>query len=304
MSSSNARSRPDPRDIDRAAIDAAAARVAPFVTRTPVLTAPALDRWVGASVFVKAEHRQRTGSFKYRGATNAVQSLPEAEARRGVAAHSSGNHAAALALAARTRGVPAYVVMPENAPAAKRAAVEHLGAVVTWCAPTLAARRAALAQVLAETGAVELHPFEDGDVVAGAGTAARELVEDVPDLDVVVTPIGGGGLCSGTCIAVAPRRVVGAVPAAGARTIADGLRTGTTAVTDAVLDAHRVRRVLVDDAAIESAMHAVYEHTGERIEPSAAAAFAAARIAGVRGARVGIVCSGGNTDLAPLRVVS
>ena len=171
----------------------AAARIAAFVHRTPVLRSQSLDRWVDARVFVKAEHLQRVGAFKYRGATNAVQSLSDADA---------------LALAAETRGIPAYVVMPKNASAAKQAAVQRYGAEISLCDNTLDARRAELAEVLDRTGAVEIHPFDDERVIAGAGTAALELVREIPDLDVVVTPIGGGGLCSGTAIAVAPIRVM------------------------------------------------------------------------------------------------
>ncbi len=218
--------------VDRARVLEASARIAPFVHRTPVLRSHSLDDWIGARVFVKAEHLQRVGAFKYRGATNAVQSLSEAVARHGVAAHSSGNHAAALALAALTRGVPAYVVMPKNASATKRTAVERYGAEITFCDNSLDARRAVLAEVLDRTGAVEIHPFDDERVIAGAGTAALELMQEVPDLDVVVTPIGGGGLCSGTCIAVAPMKVIGGSPHDRASTIADGLRTGCSARTE------------------------------------------------------------------------
>src|SRR5262249_36182109 len=160
-----------------------------------------LDAWCGASVFLKGEHLQRVGAFKYRGATNAVQSLPEAKAARGVAAHSSGNHAAALALAARTRGIAAHLVMPVSAPSVKREAVLAYGARVIDCAPTEAARIAKLREVIDDTGAVEIHPFDDDTVIAGAGTAAYELLDQVPDLDAIVAPIGGGGLLSGTCIA-------------------------------------------------------------------------------------------------------
>jgi threonine dehydratase/serine racemase len=288
MSISSAPSRPD--------IDAAAARIAPFISRTPVLHFDALDAWVGARVFVKAEHRQQTGAFKYRGATNAVQSLLPVEAARGVAAHSSGNHAAALARAAQVRGIPAYVVMPEATTARKRAAVESYGADVTWCANTLDARREGLAEVLERTGAIEIHPFTDVRVIAGAGTAALELCAEVPDLDVIVTPVGGGGLCSGTSIAAAPRRVIGAAPSAGSASIADGLRTGTSLFTDAILDAHHVERVEIEEDAIADAQREVSELLGESIEPSAAIAFAAARAAQLDGARVGIICSGGNVD--------
>ena len=286
--------------VERAHIEEAAARIAPFVHRTPVLRSRALDDWVDAQVFVKAEHLQRVGAFKYRGATNAVQSLSEADARRGVAAHSSCNHAAALALAARTRGIPAYVVMPENASAAKRASVRRYGAEITACDNSLDARRAKLAEVLDRTGAVEVHPFDDELVIAGAGTAALELTQEVPDLDVVVAPVGGGGLCSGTCVAVAPIRVIGGSPRDRASTVADGLRTGCSARTEAILNDHNVDQILVDEDAIVEAMRVVWERTKQLIEPSAAVAFAAARASGLDSARVGIICSGGNVDLDAL----
>ncbi|MDQ1475981.1 MAG: threonine dehydratase [Actinomycetota bacterium] len=290
--------------VDRAAVREAAARIAPFVHHTPVLRSHSLDDWIGAEVFMKAEHLQRVGAFKYRGATNAVQSLPEAEARRGVAAHSSGNHAAALALAAATRGVPAYVVMPANASAAKRAAVERYGGAVTTCDNTLDARKTVLAAVLERTGAIEIHPFDDERVIAGAGTAALELTQEIADLDVVVTPIGGGGLCSGSCIAVAPMRVIGGSPRDRASTRADGLRTGVSGRTEAILREHGVDPVVVDEPDIVAAMRVVWERTKQLIEPSAAVAFAAARAAALdgalAGARVGVICSGGNVDLDSL----
>jgi len=284
-------------DVDRARVQEAAARVAPFVRNTPVLHSHALDAWVGATVFVKAEHLQRVGAFKYRGATNAVQSLSDSEARRGVAAHSSGNHAAALARAATTRGISAYVVMPNDVSKPKRAAVERYGAQVTLCDNNLESRRTVLADVIGRTGAVEIHPFDDVRVIAGAGTAALELVREVADLDVVVTPIGGGGLCSGTAIAVAPLRVIGAMPLDRSSTIADGLRTGCSPRTEAILAEHGVERVVVGEPDVVEAMRVVWERTKQLIEPSAAVAFAAARAAALDGARVGIISSGGNVDL-------
>lgn len=288
------------RDIE---VDGAAARIAPFVARTPVLTFDALDEWIGANVLLKCEHLQRAGAFKYRGATNAVQALPAKDAFRGVAAHSSGNHAAALALAARVRGIPAYVVMPEATSHYKVANVARSGAEIVWCDNTLDARRARLSEVIARTGAVEIHPFENVHVIAGAGTAARELLDDAGPLDVVVTPVGGGGLCAGTAAAlhgVGAVRVIGAAPGAGAQSIADGLRTGTSPATDALLRDANVERVTVSDDAIATAMRSVWERTKQSIEPSAAIAFAAARAAGLAGARVGIICSGGNVDLDAL----
>jgi threonine dehydratase/serine racemase len=287
-------------EIERSDVEEAARRIAPFVRRTPVLHSGALDSWIGAEVFVKAEHLQRIGAFKYRGATNAVQSLSAEDARRGVAAHSSGNHAAALARAASVRGIPAHVVMPRAASPAKRAAVERYGGRITPCDNTLEARRAVLADVLETTGAVEIHPFDDPRVIGGAGTAALELVDEVPGLDVVVTPVGGGGLCSGTCIAVSPVRVIGASPRDRAATVADGLRTGCSPRTETILRDHDVEQVTIDEAEIVDAMRAVWERTKQLIEPSAAVAFAAARSFAAGGERVGIVCSGGNVDLDAL----
>jgi threonine dehydratase/serine racemase len=282
--------------LGRADVEDAAVRIQPFVVHTPVLHSLQLDDWLRASAFVKAEHHQHTGAFKFRGATNAVQSLSDVEAARGVAAHSSGNHAAALACAARERGIPAYVVMPRASSPFKIAAVESYGGRVTFCANSLDARRVVLAEVLAETGAVEIHPFENPRVIAGAGTAALELVAEVPDLDLIVTPVGGGGLGSGTCLAVAPRRVLAGSPVDRSATIADGLRTGTSAVTQAILDAHGVEIVPVPEDDIVAAARAVHEHLGETIEPSAAVAFAAARMSDLDGARIGIICSGGNVS--------
>jgi threonine dehydratase len=286
--------------IDRSRVEEAAARIAAFVHHTPVLRSSSLDRWIGAQVFVKAEHLQRVGAFKYRGATNAVQSLTHADARRGVAAHSSGNHAAALALAAETRGIPAFVVMPKQASAAKIGAVQRYGAEITLCDNSLDARRAVLAEVIERTGAIEVHPFDDERVIAGAGTAALELTQEIADLDVVVTPIGGGGLCAGTCVAAAPVRVIGGRPRDRKATLADGLRTGCSERTEAILHEHGVAQVVVDEGDIVDAMRTVWERMKQVIEPSAAVAFAAARAAHLDGARVGIICSGGNVDLDAL----
>jgi threonine dehydratase/serine racemase len=287
-------------EIERSHVDDAAQRIAPFVRRTPVFHSGALDAWIGAETFVKAEHLQRIGAFKYRGATNAVRSLSDAEARRGVAAHSSGNHAAALARAASVRGISAHVVMPNVTSATKRAAVERYGGRITFCDNTLEARRSALAAVLERTGAVEVHPFDDPRVIAGAGTAALELADEAPDLDVVVTPIGGGGLCSGTSIAVAPVRVIGASPRDRAATVADGLRTGCSERTEAILREFGVEQVTIGESEIVEAMRAVWERTKQLIEPSAAIAFAAAKSFASGEGRVGIVCSGGNVDLDTL----
>ena len=299
-------------------VQAAARRIAPFVHRTPVFTAHTLDEWLGTSAFLKCEHLQRVGAFKYRGATNAVQSLPAEQAARGVAAHSSGNHGAALALAARTRGIPAHIVVPSTAARGKRAAIDAYGATVVLCEPTLEARQATVARVIAETGAVEIHPFDNDHVIAGAGTAALELVDEIPGLDAVVAPVGGGGLLSGTALAAhgtdPATRVIGGEPVAAddaARslaaghivaphppaTIADGLLTGLSPRTFAVLAEHVETIVTVSEAEIVEAMHFVWSRTKQLIEPSAAVAVAAVRKADLAGARVGIILSGGNFDL-------
>jgi threonine dehydratase/serine racemase len=303
---------------DFARVCAAAERIAPFVHRTPVLTSRSLDEWLGCRAFVKAEHLQRCGAFKYRGATNAVQSLPDDDARRGVAAHSSGNHGAALARAAATRGVPCHVVMPHDAAPVKRAAVERWGARVVTCDNLLDARERVVREIIERTGAVEVHPYDDATVIAGAGTAALELCQEIEALDIVATPVGGGGLASGTCIAAhgvdAGIRFVGGEPAraddaarslaTGVRqpplppsTIADGLLTSLSDRTFGILREHDASVVVVDEDEIVSAMRAVWERTKQLIEPSAAVAFAAVRRAALDGARVGIVASGGNVDL-------
>jgi threonine dehydratase len=297
----------------------AAARIAGQVHRTPVLTCRSLDEMAGAQLFFKCENLQRVGAFKLRGATNAVRSLGDAEAARGVATHSSGNHAAALALAARTRGVPAWVVMPRTAPAVKRAAVAGYGARIVTCAPTLAAREAALDEVVRESGAAVVHPYNDARVIAGQGTAALELLDEVPRLDVVMTPVGGGGLLSGTAIAargLAPGiRVIGAepvgaddacrslaageiLPSVNPRTVCDGLLTSLGSLTFAAIRAHVERIVTVDDEAIVRALRHVLERMKIVIEPSSAVpvAVALAHVVDLRGLRVGIILSGGNVD--------
>ena len=318
---------------DAAAVRAAAARIAPWVRRTPVLASASLDAAAGGRIHFKCEPFQRTGSFKFRGASNAVLSLSEEEARRGVVTHSSGNHGAALALAARLRGIPAWVVMPEGAPAVKRAAVEGYGARVVLCAPNAEARAETAARLEREIGAVLVHPYDDPRVIAGQGSAALELLEEIPDLDLVVAPVGGGGLLSGTAIAAgatagaggpggaaAAVEVLGAEPAAAddaARslaagriepvspvtaerpaTIADGLRSGLCPRTFAVIHARVARIVTVPEAAIAAAMRTVWERLKVVIEPSAAVAAAAVLGTGLAaGRRVGVILSGGNVDL-------
>ena len=301
----------------------AARRIKPFARRTPVLTCASLDAMVGARLFFKCENFQKVGAFKFRGACNAVFSLSEDEAKRGVATHSSGNHAQALALAARLRGIPAYVVMPSTSKEVKKAAVAGYGGKITPCEPTLAAREATLAEVIAETGATVVHPYNDPRVIAGQGTAALELMEEAPDLDVVMTPVGGGGLLSGTAISVTSvspsSRVVAAepagaddacrslkegriVPSVNPRTICDGLLTSLGALTFAIIRERVAQIVTVSDAATITAMRHVWERMKIIIEPSAAVTLGAL-LEGklpVAGYRVGIILSGGNVDLESL----
>ncbi|XXX82181.1 pyridoxal-phosphate dependent enzyme [Sorangium sp. So ce134] len=298
----------------------AAARLAPHAHVTPVMTSRTIDDMAGARVFFKCENLQRVGAFKFRGACNAVLALSDEEARRGVATHSSGNHAAALALAARIRGVPAHIVMPESAPAVKRAAVAGYGARIVTCAPTLRSREETLARVMSETGAVLVHPYNDAHVIAGQGTAALELAGQVEDLDVVVAPVGGGGLLSGTAVATSAAsraRAVGAEPEAAddaARslregkilpsndptTIADGLRTSLGELTFAVLRERGVEIVTVREEDIVKAMRVVWERMKILIEPSSAVPVAAVLLRKVQGARIGVILSGGNVDLSKL----
>lgn len=307
------------REPDFDDIRAAAERIRPFVHRTPVLTSTTLDGMCGASLFFKCENLQKGGAFKIRGATNAVLSLPDARAARGVATHSSGNHAAALALAAQRRGIPAFVVMPRTAPAVKRAAVEGYGAEVVTCEPTLAARESALAELVERTGATFVPPYNDYAVMAGQGTAALELCADVPGLDCVITPVGGGGLVSGSAIAVAGAapgaQVYGAEPKgaddawrsfhAGAiqsmdhpDTVADGLRSTLGDLTFPVIRGRLRDIVTVTDDAILAAMRLLWERMKIVVEPSAAVALAAVMDhKAFRGRRVGIILSGGNVDL-------
>jgi threonine dehydratase len=305
---------------DLASIRAAQVRIAPHVHRTPMLACRSIDAAVGATLFFKCENFQKVGAFKARGATNAVFSLTEEQARRGVVTHSSGNHGAALAYAARARGVPAWVVMPENAPIVKQENVRRFGATIRFCTPTVAAREAACAEVEHETGATLVHPFDDSRVIAGQGTAALEMLESVPDLDIVITPVGGGGLLSGTSIAaraVRPElRVYGAEPAnaddaargflsgsveplPATTTIADGLRTTLSALTLSALRANVAAIGTASEEAIVSAMRMTWERMKIVIEPSSAVPLACLleRSIDVAGARVGVIISGGNVDL-------
>jgi threonine dehydratase len=315
--------KPPPERLTLAAIRAAHDRIRDKIHRTPVLTSASLDRLCGGSLVFKCENMQKGGAFKARGATNAVFSLSDAEAARGVATHSSGNHAAALSRAAKLRGIPAYIVMPNNAPQAKRAQVERLGGQITFCEPTIPAREAAAAKILADTGATLVHPYDDMRVMAGQGTATLELLDQAPDLDMIVTPIGGGGLISGTAVAavgIKPGiRVIGAEPAGAddayrsfeagkriaitqANTIADGLRGSLSDRTFTEICSHVADVVTVSEEAIVAAMRMIWEVLKIVVEPSGAVPYAAVLENSIeaRGHRVGIILTGGNLDLDSL----
>ena len=301
----------------------AATRIAPYIHRTPVLTCATLDRMAGAQLFFKCENLQKVGAFKMRGATNAVAQLDAGLAQRGVATHSSGNHGAALALAARLMGIRAYVVMPDNAAVIKKQAVADYGAEITYCQPSIASRDEYLSSVIQRTGATVIHPYNDERIIAGQGTAGLELMEQIPNLDILMTPVGGGGLISGCAIAAKslnPKlRVIGVEPvgaddarrslAAGALvppmspvSIADGLLAPLGEKTFAVIQTHVDDIVAVSDAAIIKAMRTVWERMKIIIEPSAAVTVAAILEGKVTVAskRCGIVLSGGNVDLERL----
>lgn len=298
----------------------AAQRIAPHIHRTPVLTCRAINEMAGCSLYFKCENLQKVGAFKMRGATNAVFSLLDQEAAAGVATHSSGNHAQALALAASLRGVPAYVVMPTSAPAVKRRAVDGYGAEIIDCEPTLKAREETLEKVVARTGAIFIHPYDNEKIIAGQGTAALELLEDHPQLDVVMAPVGGGGLLSGTAItthALAPdARVIAAepcgaddaarsleaghiIPSENPDTIADGLLTSLGKINFPIIQKNVESIWTVDDHEIIPAMRLIWERMKIIIEPSSAVCLAAVlkHPNEVAGQKIGIIISGGNVDL-------
>ncbi|WHZ20001.1 MAG: pyridoxal-phosphate dependent enzyme [Rhodanobacteraceae bacterium] len=301
-------------------IRAAAARIAAHARVTPVLRNDALDELAGATLYFKCEHLQRGGAFKFRGACNAVWSLSDEEARRGVVTHSSGNHGAALALAAKTRGIPAHVVVPEGAVAAKLANIQRAGGILHRCAATIAAREDACARVQRETGATLVHPYADARVIAGQGTIVLELLQQAPDLDAVITPIGGGGLLSGCAIALralAPDiEVIGAEPAGaddalqslrrGERvtdivphTVCDGLRATIGVPNLALLRELGVDVITADDDAVLAAMRLLWAELKQTVEPSSALVLAAllAQRERFAGKRIGLVLTGGNVDL-------
>ena len=300
-------------------VRAAAARIEPFVHRTPEFQSATIDRRVGAKVFCKAENLQKVGAFKARGATNAIVSLSEADRKRGIATHSSGNHGQAVAYAASIVGVPATIVMPRHAPAVKVEAVRGYGAEIVFCAQD--ERESTLAKIVEASGASVVHPFDDPDVVAGQGTAALELCEQVPDLDLLITPIGGGGLLSGTTLVASDLGIaaIGAEPEVvddayrslrdgtrygptGEISVGDGLLTGIGSIAFRILSEARTEIITVSEDEILAAMRYVTERTKYLVEPSAATVFAAmfTRSQRFEGARVGAIVSGGNVELSRL----
>jgi threonine dehydratase len=304
-------------------IRAAHQRIRPYIHRTPVLTSSWLNDASRASIFFKCENLQNVGAFKARGATNAVFALDDKIVGRGVATHSSGNHGAAVARAAKLRRVAAHIVMPSNSAKVKIRAVESYGAHVVFCEPTEESRETTCAEVINQTGATLIHSFENEHVIAGQGTAAIELLEDVLDLDVIMCPVGGGGLLSGTAIAAKSMRpqikVIAVEPEnaddaaqsfrAGRRlvtekkfTIADGLRTNIGEPNFGIVQQHVDDIVTVSEEAIVSAMRTIWETMKIVIEPSAAVPYAAIaeHIIDVEGKRVGIILTGGNVDLDSL----
>ncbi|MGH8377515.1 MAG: pyridoxal-phosphate dependent enzyme [Gammaproteobacteria bacterium] len=301
-------------------VRSAAARIAPHVRHTPALRCARLEAELGAKIFFKCENFQEMGAFKIRGASNAIFSLPDEVAGKGVATHSSGNHGAAVALAAQRRGVAACVVMPENASDFKKRAVAEYGAKIIYCESSMRGRETALAEYVAQTGAAVVHPYNDAKVMAGQGTAALELHEDVPDLQVILAPVGGGGLLSGTAVATRALRpgckIIGVEPLGAddawrslkagriealdhPETIADGLRATIGPLTFAVIRSKADGIVRVSEQSIVSAMRYVWERMKIIIEPSSAVVVAALRdgLIDVKGLRVGVILTGGNVDL-------
>ena len=315
------------------AIVAAHARIAPRIHRTPILTSSSLDRIAGARLFFKCDNFQKTGSFKIRGASNAILSLTSEQAAQGIVTQSSGNHGAAVACASAWRSVPAYIVMPKNAPKVKVQAIEAYGGKITFCEPRVSARKEACDRVQAETGACLIHPYDDDRIIAGQATAAKELLEELADLDAVFAPVSGGGLLSGTCLGalgLRPEiRIFGCEPARAddayrslttgilqaidsSDTIADGLRASLAPRTFAILRQHVKQILLVTEEEIISTARLVWERMKIIVEPSSAVALAPLLKPGVVSSlklpprsdgappKLGVIFSGGNVDLSSL----
>jgi threonine dehydratase len=309
---------PDKKDIVEAA-----ERIHPYINRTPVLTSDSLNKMFHAELYFKCENFQKVGAFKSRGACNAVFSLSHEQVKLGVATHSSGNHAQALARAAKLRGIKAMIVMPENSSKVKVDAVRSYGGLITFCRPTLEARESTLQEVIANTGAIEIHPYDNYKIIAGQATAAKELIEDTPVLDYIIAPVGGGGLLSGTALAThyfSPNTKVLAaepdqakdaflsfysrnfVPSVNPDTIADGLRTSLGVLTFPIILEHVQDILTVSEADIIESMKLVWERMKIIIETSSAVTLAAIKNKPglFKGKKTGIIISGGNVDLNDL----
>jgi len=315
------------------AISEAHARIAPRIHRTPILTSGSLDSLAGARFFFKCENLQKTGSFKIRGAANAVLSLTNEQAARGIVTQSSGNHGAAVACAAAWRGVPAYIVMPKNAPKVKIQAIEAYGGKITFCEAKVSSRKETCDRVQSETGAHLVHPYDDDRIIAGQATAAKEFLEEMPDLDAIFAPVSGGGLLSGTCLGAKgirkDIRIIGCEPARAddayrslttgtlqsqdsSDTIADGLRASLSPRTFVILRKHVERILLVTEEEIIATARLVWERMKVIIEPSSSVALAPLLRPGVveslnlppradgQPAKLGVIFSGGNVDLYAL----
>ena len=305
--------------ITKQDIEQAHERIKPYVHRTPVLTSESINAIAGCSIYFKAENLQKVGAFKARGAMNAALQIPDTQRSKGIATHSSGNHAQAIARAGKILGIPAYIVMPNNAPQIKKDGVKGYGGQIFECEPTLQARETTLADVIAKTGATEIHPFNNYHVMTGQATAGKELFEEVHDLEYLLAPVGGGGLLSGTLMAAkyfSPKTKViagepegaddayrsmqsGKIEPSQSNTIADGLLTTLGDKTFPIIKENIDRVITVTDAEIVSAMRLVWERMKVIIEPSAAVTFAALlkEKTSFKGKKVGIIFSGGNVDL-------
>ena len=306
-------------------VRAAAKRIKGIGHRTPILTSKTLDRLAGRKLFFKCENFQKVGAFKFRGGWNAISMLSDKDAKNGVCTHSSGNHAQAVAYAALKRGIPAYIVMPNNSPDVKLEAVKGYGANITLCEPTLEARQTTLEKISEKTGAEVIHPFNNPNVIAGQGTAALELIEDVGEVDAIIAPIGGGGLMSGTCIttrSLLPNaKLFGAepkgaddayrslkegkmLPQENPNTICDGLLTSLGENTWNILKDHLNAIYTVSDDEVIKAMKLIWERMKIIIEPSCATPVAAVlssefkELKGIK--KVGIILTGGNIDLSKI----
>ncbi len=298
-------------------------RIIDIIHKTPVLTSSSINKILGVDLYFKCENFQKVGAFKFRGASNAVLSLSKEEASKGVATHSSGNHAAALALAASMKSIPAYIVMPENAPEIKKKAVAGYGGIITYCEPTLKAREEILEKIVKETGATVIHPYNNFNVICGQGTACKELLEEIDDLDIIISPVGGGGLLSGTAISAKALKpgitVYGAepsnaddafrsfhskeiIPSVNPHTIADGLLTSLAPVTFEIIRKNVDEILCVSEESIIQAMQMIWERMKIIIEPSAAVTLAAVMLnPGLfSGKKSGLILSGGNVDLKKL----